>query len=141
MVDRVDTEDAGTLYLDVVDILARRGEQLQARSSLSESLGALGLEHVILFLSGGLAAGILERLGERALDQTLSKLAAVYRKFRSNGPREEASADKAAAAVAYITTVIRALRIFLPSGCRNSWNQFFVISAIRIRRPSFSHTR
>jgi hypothetical protein len=93
-------------YLYVVDILARRGNQLQAGSDARNSAGAMALEAVVLFLCGGLAAGILNRLGERVTDEALDRIQALIRRRRQKEQREATTPDEALAALSEAATLV-----------------------------------
>jgi hypothetical protein len=81
MTERFTSEAADDLYLDIVDILARRGDQLQAKSGDRGSFGTVFLQDVILFVSGGLATAIIDSVGERSADAALNKVSAASRRF------------------------------------------------------------
>jgi hypothetical protein len=68
--DVVDEE----LYFVWVDQISGRGDQLQSHSHSRASLASIGIDPAILFLCGGLAAGLLSRYGEMLADGSVGFL-------------------------------------------------------------------
>ncbi|WP_030491151.1 hypothetical protein [Micromonospora chokoriensis] len=93
-------------YLDVIDMLARRVDQLQSGSDVRHSTGVLALQSVVLFLSGGLAAGILNRLGERATDAAMEQVQAQASRRRRKDPHQQVTPDEAMAALTEVARLI-----------------------------------
>jgi len=100
-----ESERAEQLYLDVAEILARRGGQSQASGTDRKSSGILYVHQVIMFLVGGLAAGILARLGEILTDSVRNKL--VELRNKKSGDQSLAAVDDAAASLAEVVRILR----------------------------------
>jgi len=138
-------EDNEDLYLEVVDVLARRSDQLQAASGTRGSLGPVELQEIVLFLSGGLASGILSRFGERISDGVTAGLVKLAARARRSSPEsndddhqesaltsDPARIDQAVMALAELASVLR------ESSIPAAWTHEQLVSALMQMKYSSS---